>query len=177
MAADAATDGGGRVCNLPCSASSATEAVAATENDASNPRERARHPNHLKCIIALSGEHVAFEGMFDPEREFGLFKDTPFHQIQQRHVYWVESVHPPRLRRDGDLPLRSEGRIVAMFMGEGNARIADMATTANEAASANGEVSLVLGAGPARLPDIQEKGGVDLDGMSLPSTPATPSPR
>ena len=147
------------------------------EADASNPRERTRHPYHLKCTSVASGEHIAIEGMFNPDREFGLFKDTPFHMIQQRHVYWVDSAHPPHLRKDGGLPLRSEGRIVSMFMGDGYAGIADMATTAIEAANANGEVSLVLGAGPTRLPDIQEKGGADLDGMSLPSTPPTPSPR
>ena len=122
----------------------------------------------------LSGQQVAIETVFSPDRDFRVRGNTEFRLIHSHHVNYVDKV-TGKLKYENNLPLRSIGKVVSMLMPDG-VSVADMATQVCEAAVGHA-VTVVLGDESATVvvPNIVSKEGVDLDAMSLPPTPPTPT--
>ena len=113
--------------------------------------------------------------MFSQDRDFRVRGNTEFRRlIHSHHVNYVDKV-TGKLKYENNLPLRSIGKVVSMLMPDG-VSMAGMATQVCEAA-VDHAVTVVLGDESATVvvPNIPSKEGVDLDVISRPPTPPTPT--
>ena len=111
------------------------------------------------------------EGLFSPDRNFGIKGDTLFKDVQGKRAFFVDSA-AKKLQPDTDgLPLVSAAKISSMVLPGG--KLADMATMVCEATQPHGGIQLALG-GPLAITIAEMAPGVDLDAMELPPTPPTP---
>ena len=140
--------------------------------------------------VLTGGQQVAIEGVFVAKGPgcFEVRGGTMFRDVQSRHVYFVDSntcklelEKPPWACPEDDVCWlrRSAGKVIGMCMPRGaRAPLADMATLVCEAAQGD-TVTLVLGEEEAKIvmPEIEATPGVDLEAISMPSTPPTPPMR